>query len=180
MPETYNEESIHNILQLAMSRQGQSGELTRSQLQEIADELGISAVNLAAAEEDWGERCQERSDRYAFDVYRHLQLRQQIVRCVSVCTALSVLNLAINHALNWAIYPTLAWSCLITLQAWRTYQHEGEQYDRAFRRWKLGQQIGASFKALSQQFQAVVSQRPTSDNGMATPSVQRSNDTSAV
>ena len=84
MPETYNEESVQQILKIAMSRQGQSGDLTRSQLQEIADELGISEDNLMAAEQDWDLQQQERDDRQAFDVYRHQQLRQGVVRCLVI------------------------------------------------------------------------------------------------
>ena len=152
MPETYNEESIQQILKIAMSRQGQSGDLTRTQLQEIADELGISEDNLVAAEQDWDLQQQEREDRQAFDSYRHAQLRQGVVRCLTVSFFLVLSNVIINHTISWAVYPVLGWSALLSLHAWRTYQHEGEDYDRAFRRWKLGQQIGQSFKAITERF----------------------------
>ena len=61
-------------------------------------------------------------------------------------------NLIVGHTISWSIFPVLAWSFLLSLQAWRTYQQEGEDYDRAFRRWKLGQQIGQSFKAITERF----------------------------
>ena len=152
MPETYNEESIQQILKIAMSRQGQSGDLTRSQLQEIADELGISEENLVAAEHDWDLQQQEREDRQAFDAYRHQQLRQGVLQCLVVSLFLALSNILINHSISWSVYPILVWSFFLSLQAWRTYQYEGEDYDRAFRRWKLGQQIGQSFKAITERF----------------------------
>lgn len=157
MPETYNEEAIQQILKRAMSRQGQSGDLTRTQLQDIADELGISADNLAAAEQDWDEQCQERSDRQAFDIYRHFQLRQGIVRCLIINTVLVLSNIATKHTISWSVYPVLFWSCILSLQAWRTYQYDGEQYDRAFRRWKLSQQIGQSFKVITERVNKALS-----------------------
>ncbi|MEM9215887.1 MAG: 2TM domain-containing protein [Cyanobacteria bacterium P01_F01_bin.150] len=152
MPETYNEESVQQILKIAMSRQGQPSALTRSQLQEIADELGISEDNLMAAEQDWDLQKQERDARQAFDDYRHQQLRQNFVRCLVVSAFLLLSNLVVNHAINWSTYPVMGWLFLLSLQAWRTYQQEGEEYDRAFRRWKLGQQIGQSFRALTERF----------------------------
>lgn len=150
MPETYNEESIQQILKIAMSRQGQSGDLTRSQLQEIADELGISEDNLIAAEQDWDIQQQEREDRQDFNAYRHLQLHQGLVRCLVISLFLVLSNLIMNHRISWSVYPIMVWSFFLSLQAWRTYQQEGEDYDRAFRRWKLGQQIGQSFKAITE------------------------------
>lgn len=150
MPETYNEESVQKILKIAMSRQGQSGDLTRSQLQDIADELGISEDNLVAAEQAWDIQKQERDDRQAFDTHRQVLLRKGVTRCLAVSVVLLLMNVAVNHQISWAIYPVLAWGGLLSLQAWRTYQTEGEDYDRAFRRWKLGQQIGQSFKAITE------------------------------
>ena len=152
MPETYNEEAIQQILKLAMSRQGQSGELSHAQLQDIADELGISADNLIAAEQDWDVQRQERDDRQAFDLHRRLQLRQGLTRCLVVSAFLILSNLLISHRVSWSVYPILVWSLFLSLQAWRTFQNEGEEYDRAFRRWKLGQQIGQSFKAITERF----------------------------
>ena len=158
MPETYNEESVQQILKIAMSRQGQSGDLTRSQLQDIADELGISEDNLVAAEQTWDIQKQERDDRHAFAAHRQSLLRKGVVRCLIVSSALILSNMLINRHIVWAIYPVLIWGLLLSLQAWRTYQTEGEDYDRAFRRWKLGQQIGQSFKAITEKFKDTLSE----------------------
>ncbi|NEQ99110.1 MAG: 2TM domain-containing protein [Cyanothece sp. SIO2G6] len=178
MPETYNEEAIQQILKLAMSRQGQAVDITRSQLRDIADELGISDNNLVAAEQDWDIQCQEQADRLAFDAYRHLHLQQGIVWCLVINTALVTTNIVTSHAVSWSVYPVLLWSCVLLLQAWRTYQCEGEEYDRALRRWKLGQQIGASFKAVVSQLNKVLAQ--SSDQCNSQCKTGHKNDTSPV
>ena len=173
MPETYNEESVQQILKIAMSRQGQSGDLTRSQLQEIAEELGISEDNLMAAEQDWDLQQQDRDERQAFDSYRHQQLRKGGVRCLVVSVFLVLSNVMMSHTISWAVYPILTWLLLLSLQGWRTYQREGEDYDRAFRRWKLGQQIGQSFKAITERFKDTAT--PVNSNRMSNPSNSSSN-----
>jgi len=57
---------------------------------------------------------------------------------------------------------------VVTLQTWQTFRTEGEQYDRAFRRWRLRQQIGQSFKEISERFKFLgfddVSQKPSAFN----------------
>lgn len=152
MPETYNEDAVQQILKLAMVRQGQDVELPRSQLIEIAEDLGITESTLAAAEEEWKIQQEEQQAREDFEVYRHQQLRRGIVRFLIVNSTLVLINLVFAHRINWAVYPTLIWGMAIALQAWQTYQTEGEEYDRAFRRWRLRQQIGESFKAISERF----------------------------
>ncbi|MEB3231046.1 MAG: 2TM domain-containing protein [Leptolyngbyaceae bacterium] len=181
MPETYNEEAIQQILKLAMSRQGQAVDLTRSQLLDIADELGISEDNLAAAEQDWDIQCQEQADRLAFEAYRHLQLQQGIVWCLVINTALVTTNIVSNHTVTWAVYPVLIWGCVLALQAWRVYQDGGEEYDRAFRRWKLGQQIGESFKAITAQLNKTLTQPlGDGDRSHSPHSTPHNNDTSPI
>ena len=180
MPETYNEEAIQQILKLAMSRQGKSVDLTRSQFREIATKLGISEENLVAAEQDWVWQCQDRDDRLAFDLYRHIQLRRSVVGCIAVNTFLLGINVVLNHTVSWSVFPTLAWGCILTLQAWQTYQNDGEDYDRAFRRWKLGQQIGESFKAITEQLNRTLSSSPDDNSHSSNHGISRNNDTSPV
>ncbi|MGK7888834.1 MAG: 2TM domain-containing protein [Leptolyngbyaceae cyanobacterium] len=181
MPKTYNEEAIGQILKLAMSRQGQPATLTRSQLRDIANELGISEDNLAAAEQDWAILCQAQADRLAFEAYRHLQLQQGIVWCLVLNTALVTTNVVTSHTVSWSVYPVLLWSCILLLKTWGVYQDKGEKYDRAFRRWKLRQQIGESFKALTSQLNKTLSQpMENGDRDASHPNPTPNNDTSPV
>ncbi len=180
MPDTYNEEAIQQILKLAMSRQERSVDITRSQLQDIADKLGILEDNLVAAEQDWGLQCQEQADRLAFDSYRHVQLRQGIVWCISFSSVLVLTNIIASHTISWAVYPVLLWSCVLSLQAWRAFQYEGEEYDRAFRRWKLGQQIGQSFKAITEKLNKTLTETSDNNGRSLHHEVHANNDTSPV
>ena len=150
MPEAYDEEAVQQILRLAMEKQGQGGPLLRSQLLEIAQDLGISEAALGAAEEEWQVQTEEQQAREQFAAYRHQQLRQSIVRFIIINSILVILNGLTAHRIDWSVYPVLLWGMAIVLQAWQVLRSEGENYDRAFRRWRLRQQIGASFKAISE------------------------------
>lgn len=150
MPEAYDEEAVQQILRLAMEKQGQGGPFLRSQLLEIAQDLGISEAALGAAEEEWQVQSEEKQAREQFAAYRHQQLRQSIVRFIIINSMLVILNGLTSHRIDWSVYPVLLWGMAIMLQAWQVLRSEGENYDRAFRRWRLRQQIGASFKAISE------------------------------
>ncbi|MEB3358381.1 MAG: 2TM domain-containing protein [Synechococcales bacterium] len=152
MAQTYDEDAVQQILRLALMRQGQAGDLTRSQLIDIAQDLGISPANLLAAEEEWQAQQEERHDRQEFERYRRQQLHHSIAKFAIINSFLVVSNLLIAHSLNWSTYVLLGWGLVLSLQTWRTFQTEGDDYDRAFRRWRLRQQIGQSFKALSERF----------------------------
>ncbi len=162
MPETYDEEAVQQILRLAMMKQGQEGPMLRSQLVEIAEELGISEASLSAAEEEWQVQTEEQQARQEFAVYRHHQLRQGIVRFIIINSFLVMLNVITTHRIDWVVYPVVIWGMAIALQAWEVMQCEGESYNRAFRRWRLRQQIDQSFKAISERFRLTWSQVKTS------------------
>ena len=54
MPEEiYRQEDAQQILQLAIARQAEEGELSRVQLFEIAAELNIAPADIQAAELEW-------------------------------------------------------------------------------------------------------------------------------
>ncbi|MGF1497269.1 MAG: 2TM domain-containing protein [Elainellaceae cyanobacterium] len=164
MAQTYDEDAVQQILRLALMRQGQAGDLTRSQLIEIAQDLGISPANLLAAEEEWQTLQEEQRDRQEFERYRRQQLRHSVAKFAIVNSFLVASNLLISHALNWSTYVLLGWGLVLSLQTWRTFQTEGDDYDRAFRRWRLRQQIGQSFKALSERFKLSPATRPTTSS----------------
>ncbi|MFQ4135779.1 hypothetical protein PGN35_005615 [Nodosilinea sp. PGN35] len=58
----YPAEDAQQILSLAIARQTESGELSRTQLLEIADELGIAPETIAAAEREWDVKKYEIAD----------------------------------------------------------------------------------------------------------------------
>jgi hypothetical protein len=145
---SYSQEDVQQILHLALARQEQSGEMTRAQLLEIAEDLGITPDALQAAEKEWLARQSEFQQRQVFDTYRLSKLKENLVKYSIVNSFLVLLNLASTHNLSWSLYILLAWGLGLSLQAWKTYQTSGEEYEQAFQRWRVKQQLGQSFTTL--------------------------------
>lgn len=152
VPQTYRQEEAQAILQLAFARKEEDGELSRSQLWEIAMELGISPEDLQAAEAEWVATRGEFQQKQAFNLYRRNRFKHRLVRYVIVNGFLILLNLVATGGLSWSVYILLAWGLGLSLDGWKTYQTDGEQYDRAFGRWRLKQQVGRSIGNFANKF----------------------------
>ncbi|MEO0407258.1 MAG: 2TM domain-containing protein [Cyanobacteria bacterium P01_A01_bin.135] len=158
MPNNYDEAAVQQILAIARARQGQRGPLTRAQLIDISRELNISPGNFLAAEEEWLVRQEEQTARNTFDQYRYQRLLAGARRFSIVSGLLLLADFLSTQHFSWSIYVTLGWLGIIALQAWQIYGASEDSYNRAFRRWWLRQQIGESFKAISERLRS-----PTSD-----------------
>lgn len=144
LPEYYAQEDVQQILHLAIARKTENGEFTRVQLVEMAHELGISPDNLTLAEQEWLSHQGEFKERQAFDGFRRARLRRNVIRYSIVNSFLVLLNLATAHALTWSLPIIFLWGLWLALKAWKTYELEGEEYEKAFSSWRLKQQIGQS------------------------------------
>lgn len=142
---SYSPEDVQQILHLAISRQQQGGELSRSQLVEIAEDMGISPENLQAAEQEWLSHQGDFQQRKVFDSYRRRNFQQNLIQYGIVNSFLLLLNLAASHELSWALYIAIAWGLGVALQAWKTFQPDAEEYEQAFQRWRVKKQLGQSF-----------------------------------
>ncbi|MDJ0714046.1 MAG: 2TM domain-containing protein [Prochloraceae cyanobacterium] len=145
-PESYSQEDVQQILQLAMvSRQVTNDEkLSRQQLLEIAAELEIDPQSLQLAEQDWlTERTLEKK-RAAFNAYRRDKLKQKGIRYIIVNSFLVTLNLIGSGTISWSLYILLIWGLALSLTTWKTLQTQGEAYDRAFERWNFNQEMKTS------------------------------------
>jgi hypothetical protein len=136
MLNSYSQEDVQQILHLAIARQTDQGELTRTQLLEISEELGIAPQDLQIAEQEWLARRGEDQARQAFNLYRHRKLKGQVVRYVIVNTFLVLLNLLTSGGLSWSLYVVLGWGAGLALSSWRLLQTDGEDYENAFQRWQ--------------------------------------------
>ncbi|MGF1536302.1 MAG: 2TM domain-containing protein [Elainellaceae cyanobacterium] len=154
MANTYDEVAVQQILARARARQGQNDPLERSQLIDISRELNISPANFLAAEEEWLVWKEEQDARAAFDHYRHQQWIKGLRRFAIASSLLMMSNLLATRQLSWALYIALGWAIVLSIQAWQTYRSSEESYNRAFRRWWLRQQIGESFKAISERLRS--------------------------
>ena len=136
-PESYSQEDIQEILHLAIARHGTDEELTRQQLWEIASELDINNSTIQAAERDWLEQKAINHQRLAFDLHRRQKFKQKFTKYAIVNTFLVSLNLITAGTLSWSLYILLFWGLGLALSGWKTYQSQGEEYERAFQRWNF-------------------------------------------
>lgn len=150
---TYQSEEVQEILQLALLRRSDGGELSRAQLLEMAEELEIPFEILQAAERDWLDRQAEVSQRQAFERDRWIQLKQQIGQFAIANSFLVLLNLAIDRSLSWSLYVLLLWGMGLSLKLWQTAQTTGDRYERAYSRWQRRRQLQSSAKKLWQRLQ---------------------------
>lgn len=141
IPRSYHQEDIQQILNLAIARQPDGGELSREQLMEIAAELGISTESLLQAEQEWLLQQQERQKHHEFNFYRRSQLKRRFGKYLIVNLFLVCLNLLTAGQLSWSLYILLFWGLGLGLNAWDTYQSQGEEYERAFQKWYRKHQL---------------------------------------
>ncbi|MEL6384446.1 MAG: 2TM domain-containing protein [Cyanobacteria bacterium J06626_18] len=144
-PEIYQSEDAQAILQIAIARQTEEGELTRTQLLEIAEELGISAVTIAEAEQEWQLQRVEKADLQAFDEFQKQRFQSHLIRFVIVNVVLFALNYMAAGMVSWALYFFIIWSAALGLHAWYTYHPNDPRYRREFEKWRRRQQLKRSF-----------------------------------
>ncbi len=147
-PKSYSQEEIQQILQLAIARQTDKGELSREQLWEIASELEIDRNCLQAAEYDWLNQKILEQKRQAFDIYRREQFKQKTIKYLIVNAFLVTLNLIGAGTLSWSLYVLLGWGLFLSLDAWKTFQSKGEAYEQAFQSWNLKHEMKRSIESL--------------------------------
>ncbi|HEY9673999.1 MAG TPA: 2TM domain-containing protein [Waterburya sp.] len=138
---SYQQEDIQHILNIAIARQPDGGELSREQLVEIAAELGISTDSLIQAEQEWLLQKQERQKHREFNLYRRSRFKKRLAKYLIVNTFLIGLNLLTVGHLSWSLYILLFWGLGLGFNAWNTFQLEGEDYERAFQKWYRQHQL---------------------------------------
>ena len=146
---TYQTEDLQQILHLAIAKREEGGELTKAQVMEIATEMGITPEELEVAEKEWLLRKEEFQEKQVFDSIRKQKLKQSLIKYGIVNTFLVLLNLATAHTLSWSLPILLLWGAWLALKAWRTYQNDGEEYEKEFQRWRLKKQVGKSIGSLA-------------------------------
>ncbi|MBF2077833.1 MAG: 2TM domain-containing protein [Synechococcales cyanobacterium T60_A2020_003] len=141
MADLYRQDEVQQILNIAIARQANAGELSRGQMLEIAQEMGISIAELHDAEIEWLQRQQVDRDRFLFDQHRRLRFRQRVTKYVIVNLFLIMLNLVMVGQVSWALYILVGWGLGIALHGWRTFQSQGDAYERAFATWQRQRQL---------------------------------------
>lgn len=145
----YIQEDVQEILYIAISRKQDNEEMTRQDLVEIAAELGISPQDLELAELEWQMRKQEVNEKLVFNRYRQNLLKQNLIKFGIVNSFLLLISLVVFNNIGFAAFVILTWGLSLTLQAWKTFQTQGESYENAFQRWRLKQKVGKSINAFT-------------------------------
>ena len=136
-PDTYSQEDIQEILQIAIANHHTDEELSREQLWEIAAELDIDAGTIQAAEKGWLEQKESDRLRRKFNLVRRQKFHQKLTKYAIFNTFLVSFNFILAGTLTWSLYILLFWGLGIALNGWKAYQTKGEEYERAFQRWSF-------------------------------------------
>ncbi|MEM8804983.1 MAG: 2TM domain-containing protein [Cyanobacteria bacterium P01_G01_bin.38] len=136
MSELYAAEDAQRILQIAIAKDTESGELSKAQLLEIASELGIQADTLWAAEREWLGLRTEAKEQGLFHEYRKQKFQHHLVRYSIVNGFLVLIDLLMGGGLGFSLYLALFWGLPLSLHAWRTYQRGGYRYQQDFDKWQ--------------------------------------------
>jgi hypothetical protein len=138
----YTQEEIQNILNLAIADHAYQGEFSRSQLFEIASELGISNAVLQKAEQTWMQSKDDLAKREEFNQYRRTELKQKLVRFGIVNAGFIAINLMGLSFFLWPWYVVLVGgSVWLGLKTWNVFSLDGEAYEQAFQRWYRKNQV---------------------------------------
>jgi hypothetical protein len=144
----YPAEDAQQILSLAIARQTESGELSRAQLLEIADELGISADTIAAAEREWDVKKYELADQRLFDSQRRQRFHHGLSQFAIFGGFLLVFLVLTGGVGFWGglvkflLYLGVApWGLKLSWDAWRIYRPNEYGYRKEFQRWRRKQQM---------------------------------------
>ena len=152
MNDLYPSEDAQQILQIAIARQTEAGELSRAQLMEIASELGISEETLLSAEQEWLSLRGVAQDQQTFDEYRRQRFQHHLVRYIVVNLFLLLLNFLTGGGVSWSLYVVLGWGLGLALHAWSTFQPKGFKYEEEFQKWRRRRQFRESFSSLLNRF----------------------------
>lgn len=144
--ELYSAEEAQAILQVALAQKTDGDALTRSQLLEIAEELGIASTDLETAEATWHLQRAQQADRENFDQFRRQRFHHHLIRYGMVNIFLMALNYLGTDHLSWSLYSLLIWGLAIALHGWRTFNPTDYQYTQEFEKWQRQQQIKRSFR----------------------------------
>jgi hypothetical protein len=151
MADLYASEEAQQILQIAIAKETESGELTRAQLAEIAAELNIAPETLWSAEREWMDLKSVSAQQALFNQQRRQKFQHHLIRYSIFNSFLLLLNL-LAGGYGFALFVALAWGIGLSLHAWRAYQSSGYRYQKDFEQWQRRQQVKRSMSNLFNRF----------------------------
>ena len=143
VPTSYTQEQVQQILNVAIAQQTYEGEFTRTQLFEIADELGISHQVLTAAEKSWLQNHADAKDRMTFDLHRQGQLKRKAGRFGFTTGTLVLINALTGFTSLWCVYIIGIFGLKLGFDAWTVFYQDSDGYEQAFRKWSRKRHLSA-------------------------------------
>ncbi|EKU98912.1 hypothetical protein Lepto7375DRAFT_8245 [Leptolyngbya sp. PCC 7375] len=107
MAERYSTEQVQQILVTAMGQRQEDG-FSRSQLTEMATDLGISPEVLQQAEQTL-QKVPVPKQSVSIQASKHQKFQQSLKTYAIVNAFLLALNFILSGTITWAIYPLLGW-----------------------------------------------------------------------
>ncbi|MDJ0509059.1 MAG: 2TM domain-containing protein [Crocosphaera sp.] len=147
-PQSYRKEEVQEILHLAIARKTEVEELSRTQLWEIAAELDIDSNALQLAEQDWLLQKQRQQKQDEFARYRQEKLKQKTIRYLIINSFIMLLNFLAVGTLSWSLYFLIFLGLPLALDTFKTFQNEGEDYEKEFQQWYVKKEMKASISNL--------------------------------
>ena len=147
MADLYASEDAQQILQIAIAKETEQGELTRVQLAEIAAELNIAPETLWTAEQEWRDLKSQSAQQMLFNQQRRQKFHHHLIRYGIFNSFLLLLNL-LAGGYHVAAFVGIVWGVVLTLHGWRAYQASGYRYQKDFEKWQLQQQVKQSIRSL--------------------------------
>lgn len=141
MSDLYASEEAQQILQIAIAKETESGDLTRTQLAEIAAELNIAPETLWSAEREWIALQSESSQQAIFNQQRKQKFHHHLMRYSIVNAFLLLLNLLMTGGVGFVGFVAITWGVALTLHGMRAYQSSGYRYQKDFEKWRRRQQV---------------------------------------
>jgi hypothetical protein len=155
-PEFFSQEQMQQILHLAIARQTDDELISRQHLQEIAAELGIERECLAAAELEWLANQQVEKKRQDFNFYRQHKFKQKFFKYLLANSFFVSINLLTGGTLSWSLYILLIWGVALANTAWKTYQNQGEEYEKDFQTWERKDRFKRTIETVWDKFQKAI------------------------
>jgi len=152
MADLYASEEAQQILQIAIAKETESGELTRRQLAEIATELNIAPETLWSAEREWLALKSESSQQLIFNQQRRQNFQHHLIRYGVVNSFLLLLNISISGGIGFAAFFVLTWGIGLALHGLRAYQSSGYRYQKDFESWQRRQKVKQSVLGIFNRF----------------------------
>ncbi|MDX1931492.1 MAG: 2TM domain-containing protein [Capsulimonadales bacterium] len=131
---SYSPEEAEAILTRATSRRADRM-ISHEQLLEMAAELGISAEEVADAEETFRREQEDAAFRREFVAERRSGFWPHLVPFLIFSVFLITMNL-VKGGKPWALFPILSWGIGVACHALAALPMKGAAFEREFSEWK--------------------------------------------